>query len=148
MAESDIEQKALDLLSMREHSKLELSRKLVKRGFEMEAVNEVLDRLEARKFLSEARFAESYLAHRAKSGHGPVRIRLELKDRGVSERDIDDALTACEYDFFALAAHVLEKKFGTMPLDGLKERQKAIRFLEYRGFEQAQIRYAVEHEDE
>ena len=68
MSIKDIEQKALDLLSLREHSRQELTRKLLKRKFELADIDVVLDKLMERKFLSEERFTEAYINSRMKKG--------------------------------------------------------------------------------
>lgn len=148
MALSDIEQKALDLLSLREHSRFELSRKLLSRGFERDSIDAVLDDLETRNFLNDGRFVESYVSYRSKRGCGPVKIRLELKDRGVNTTAIDNVLVDVDFDWFESAVEVRAKKFGIQPIEDLKEKAKVSRFLDYRGFESEQIRYAVEYENE
>ena len=64
--------KALDLVSRREHSRHELMQKLDKRyPNTIPIIEDVLDKLETNKILDDERFAEMYLNSRARKGFGP-----------------------------------------------------------------------------
>jgi len=68
--------KALDLVSRREHSRHELMQKLDKRYPNTTSIIEdVLDKLETNKILDDERFAEMYLNSRARKGFGPKKMR-------------------------------------------------------------------------
>ena len=82
MASAEIYNKALDLLSRREHSRKELYLKLTKRFESKEDINLNLDRLEEKNLLSDSRFAEEYVQARRKKGFGPIKISAELEKRG------------------------------------------------------------------
>ena len=139
---------ALDLLARREHSQQELERKLRARDFTPEIIAETLTELTATGALKEARFAESYVRARAARGKGPVRIRAELAERGVAVEQSAPALKQSEQDWHALARDVRKKRFGpTLPTD-FKERARQARFLQYRGFDAAQIKSALEGKDD
>ena len=86
MASAEIYNKALDLLSRREHSRKELYLKLTKRFESKEDINFNLDRLEEKNLLSDSRFAEEYVQARRKKGFGPIKISAELEKRGVNGR--------------------------------------------------------------
>ena len=76
--------KALDLVSRREHSRHELMQKLDKRYPETSPIiEEVLDKLEGNKILDDERFAEMYLNSRARKGFGPKKIEMELHSKKV-----------------------------------------------------------------
>jgi hypothetical protein len=62
---------AMDLLARREHGRVELTRKLRQRGAEAEMIETALDRLTEEGLLSEARYLESFVSYRARSGYGP-----------------------------------------------------------------------------
>ena len=81
----EAEQAAIRLLAPREHSRLELRRKLLKRDHAPDVIEEVLQRLEEHGLLSEERFVEQYIAMRKRKGYGPVRIRQELRERGIND---------------------------------------------------------------
>ena len=134
----------MELLARREHSRLELSRKLRQRFVDEQAqIEAVLDQLETDSLLSDARFAEAYVAMRVRKGFGPARIEQELKERGVSASRIRDALTETAVDWFEQSRWVLGKKFSRSPADPAA-RAKCARYLQYRGFDYDQIRYAID----
>lgn len=134
--------KAMDLLARREHSRLELERKLAARNFDPELVRAVLDELEQDGLLSAERFAESFVASRYAKGQGPYRIRRELAERGVESASgvIDDR----RFDWDALARATRVKRFGAAPPADIRDKARQVRFLEYRGFGHEQIKRALE----
>jgi regulatory protein len=134
--------RALDLLARREHSRLELATKLGARGHDDAAIAAVLSQLEQEGLLSNRRFAQSFIRARVAKGQGPVRIRLELAQRGIEEgRDI---LGDADIDWDRLARAVRVKRFGPeLPAD-YQERARRARFLQYRGFELTQISQALD----
>ena len=133
----------MDLLARREHSVLELRRKLDKRDMSGELVEQALLGLVEDGLLHEGRFAESFVSSRITKGQGPLRIRADLSERGVRESLIEQALAESECDWFELAARVRLKRFGSDVPRDFPERAKQSRFLQYRGFTSDQIRSAV-----
>jgi regulatory protein len=123
----------MDLLARREHGRVELTRKLRQRGATPELIEPELDRLTEEGLLSEARYLESFVSYRARSGYGPVRIREELSQRGLARADIEQALRECSIDWREQMAEVWRRKFGEQPADA-RERAKQGRFLAYRGY--------------
>ena len=130
----EIRKKAMDLLARREHSTLELRRKLITRGFDESRVDEVLARLQQERLQCDARFTESYVHHRVNSGVGPLKIRYELLQKGVRDDLIAEQLEARGEYWDAMMAQQRARKFGdTIPQD-LKDQMKQVRFLQNRGF--------------
>jgi len=136
--------RAMDLLARRDHSRLELGRKLTGRGFEPAIVEQVLDDLIRDRLLEEDRFVESFIRGRVRKGQGPVRIRGELAQRGIEGADVSAALNEADCDWTALAAQVRAKRFGAEAPGDYKERARQAKFLQYRGFESEQIRTALD----
>lgn len=125
---------AMDLLARREHGRVELERKLRQKGAPAELIASALDRLADEGLLSEARYLESFINYRARSGHGPARIREELTQRGLQRSDVDQALRESSLDWAALLRDLWERKFaGQQPADA-KERARQTRYLLYRGY--------------
>lgn len=125
---------AMDLLARREHGRVELSRKLRQRGAPMELIEEVLERLSEEGLLSEARYLESFIRMRANAGYGPLRIREELAQRGLSRSDIDQALRESGYEWSDQLRELWQRRFaGKLPVDA-RERARQGRFLTYRGY--------------
>jgi regulatory protein len=125
-------ERALRLLARREHSRAELARKLAESGCDPTEVEALLDDFEKRNWLSDRRFAESWVAdHLARAGS--VKLAFELRQRGVGEAIIDAVLDEARDSEVERARAVWQKKFGTTPVD-LAERAKQMRFLQGRGF--------------
>jgi regulatory protein len=136
----------MDLLARREHSRLELERKLVARSFDEPLVATVLDELEADGLLSAERFAQSFVESRYARGQGPIRIERDLVERGIDSAGgyLEDE----RFDWNALARETRFKRFGMPVPDDFAGKARQMRFLEYRGFSREQIRYALRFEDE
>ena len=83
--------RALRLLSQREHSRLELERKLAGHETEPGQLAKALDELQARGFISEERVVES-VVHRRASKLGTARVRQELQAKGLSPQVMAEAL--------------------------------------------------------
>ncbi|MBA1147471.1 regulatory protein RecX [Ectothiorhodospiraceae bacterium WFHF3C12] len=135
---------AVRLLARREHARAELAAKLRQRDFDGEIVSEVLSDLEGRGLLSDERFAEEYVRYRYNRGYGPLRIRAELRERGVDDGISDRWLDDPELDWAAAARAARRKRFGDAGPESLPERQREQRFLNYRGFTGDQIRAALD----
>jgi len=141
--------RALKYLSTREHSRIELRRKLAKYAEEGDDVDALLDFLEKNNWLSQERFAES-LVHRRAGRYGNSRVLAELQQHGVAGDDLAEMKSELASTEIARAKEVWARKFGTPPQDAA-ERSKQMRFLMQRGFSQSAIRAAlkghVEDED-
>lgn len=124
---------AMDILAMREHGRVELKRKLLRKGATAELVENVLNELTADKLLSEERYLESYIRSRASSGYGPLRIQQELLERGIDKTAIAQALSEADYDWYEQLKTVWQRKFNQLPQDQ-REKAKQGRFLLYKGF--------------
>lgn len=132
----------MDALARREHSRLELNQKLRDAGFPEETVLSTLDRLADERLQCDERFVEVFISSRFRQGKGPVRIRSELSQRGVSAAMVEAVLRTANFDWYALACRVRESKFGADPIADFKERARQMRFLSYRGFNTDQIQSA------
>ena len=138
-----IRKKAMDYLARREYGKGELVAKLEAAGYDAELSFAEVSRLTEEGLQSDTRFAESFVQSRISQGKGPVRIRQELKERGVGTQAVNDAFEEADPDWYRLASEVRLRKFGTDLPHDFKEKARQMRFLQYRGFESAHIRDAV-----
>lgn len=134
-----VSERAVSLLANREHSAFELTRKLLTAGFDTEEITLTIEQLQQTNLQSDERFAEAYIRSRAERGYGSIRIKNELKERGVASDIITTSLQQADIDWFALAANVRSKRFGEQNPDEFKSRAKQQRFLQYRGFTHEQI---------
>ncbi|MCU7928186.1 MAG: recombination regulator RecX [Candidatus Thiodiazotropha sp. (ex Dulcina madagascariensis)] len=122
------------MLTAREHSLEELRNKLQSRGFDEQTIDAVLQRLSDSGLQSDDRFAENFVTGRVSKGSGPVRIRAELRERGVDEALIETHLAGYAGAWPELLLQVHDAKYGKQRAKDRKELAKRARFLEYRGF--------------
>jgi regulatory protein len=141
-----VEAAAMRLLAGREHSIEELRRKLVRKGYPPETIEPVIEKLAGKRLVSDERFTSSFVHHHSKRGQGPVRIRAALRQQGVADSQVDEALRHAEVDWVKLAREVRRRKFGVAVPRSPGERAKQARFLQYRGFDAEQLRAAFRDE--
>ncbi|MET3105407.1 regulatory protein [Oxalobacteraceae bacterium GrIS 1.18] len=155
-AKLSLKNRALRFLSLREHSRLELKRKLMRYAEEGDNVDELLDALEKSRFLSCERFSESLIRRRSES-YGNHRILAELQTHGLDSELLAHSKVELAESEVARACAVWQKKFGrttelpfgdsadcsaTEP-DLREQRARQIRYLAQRGFSGKAIRAAM-----
>ncbi len=86
-------ERALNLLSLRPHSRKELRDKLLRKGSDPAAADAALDWLSDHGYLDDAGYAASVARHYAKKGYGAKRITAELYRRGIARELWDDAMS-------------------------------------------------------
>lgn len=124
--------RAIQFLSRREHSRIELARKLAPHAETETELEHLLDFLEAEKWLSTERFARSLLNRRADK-LGAQRIMQELRQHGITDEQALDLRAELDASEFERAQQVWEKKFNALPVDA-KEHARQYRFMASRGF--------------
>ncbi|OGV65056.1 MAG: hypothetical protein A3K18_32590 [Lentisphaerae bacterium RIFOXYA12_64_32] len=134
---------ALRLLSQRAHSREELRRKLVARGYALQVVGEVLDGLAGVRLVDDLEYAKAYCEQRTAGSRalGRTRVAMELRRRGVDGDVITQALAEVEggNDAEAELNNALEagrrkwRSIRGQPGDRLA-LAKVYRFLASRGF--------------
>lgn len=136
--------RAVRILAMRDHSEQELRRKLAapvmgKNGPEdIDATPEDYDKVIAwcieSRYLDDGRFVQQFIASRSRKGYGPVRVRQELNQKGITREAIERAMRECEIDWAVLARDQVIRKYGEpLPVD-FSDKVKVQRFLLYRGY--------------
>jgi len=130
--------RALRFLAIREHSRLELSRKLRRylgEGEATDALDVLLNDLERDGWLSDQRFADQWVASRS-NRFGDARIRQELRARGIDAAQALLPLTAnaLENSEHARALELWRRRYGGEAAVDLNERARQARFLMQRGF--------------
>ena len=131
--EKSLRARALEALARREYSRVELARKLAVHAVDEVALEQLLDNLQSRGWLSDARYAEQR-ANSRQSRYGGQKIAYELRQQGVAETLISATLATLECTETDRARHVWEKKFGAVATTA-KQRGQQIRFLQSRGFD-------------
>ena len=133
--------KAITLLSIREHTKKELERKLIEKGYEEELINEVIQTLLDNNLLSDKRFAESYIHSRLlKTPEGKALLLSRLKEKGCEKEKANEALNAIweERDWLEPLGRAIEKQIRK------KDLNSTIAFFRRKTFTLSEINEALE----
>jgi regulatory protein len=125
--------KALDIISRREHSQKELTDKLVKKYDVPELISSVIHNLIEKNLLNDFRFSQAYVVARKRKGFGPKKIGYELVSRGVNENTASEVIDA-EGGWNEAALKAFNKKFKAGTGEDFKEQNKQKVFLQNRGF--------------
>ena len=124
--------RALQALARREYSRAELSAKLLAHVVETDDLGALLDDLERRGWLSDARALEQTVRIRS-TRFGTQRIAHELRQKGISDELIAATIPQLKDGELEAARNVWQRKFTSPPQDQ-KEKAKQVRFLQSRGF--------------
>ncbi len=133
------------LCSKAEYCRADVYRKALKdlEG-DAEAAGKVVEQLVADKYVDDARYASAYAREKAGlQGWGPVKIRFQLRTKGVSEADIASALQEVEPEKAeAKLQKILEAKARTLQGDP-QFRLKLLKFGLGRGYNYDEVESAV-----
>ena len=133
--------KAVELLSRRDHSKGELLIKLRQKGFS-DGAEEAVEKLEGYGYIDDRRFAESYANELARlKNFGKRRILQELLRKGISRDIIDEVLSEIEIDSESLV-NLIERKYARYLGDEKGER-KTFNALARMGYSYSEIKDAL-----
>jgi len=135
--------RALRLLAQREHSRLELSRKLGPHAESEAQLSSLLDGLETEGLLSAERFARS-LIHRRAGRFGLRRIEQELGTHRLEPEVASPLLEEVASAERDQALNVWRRRFGVLP-GTPEERARQLRFLGQRGFTGETIAWVLRH---
>ncbi len=148
--------KALDLLSMRDYSRRELSDKLVTKAWEKkeqkdmdlgslkQQASDICDRLEELGLLNEERFARSYVdelirrKHLSKSG-----LKTALIQKGVQRDIIETVLEEVDVDPVEQIRELLATKFKNRDFSDEKQKTRTVNALLRLGYRYNEIHAAM-----
>ncbi len=130
--ELSLHTRAMRYLVRREYSRAELRAKLLLQATPDDNVERVLDELVAQGWLSDSRTVDQLVRLR-RNRFGMQRIAYELRQKGIGEDLINDALPQMRDTELEAARSIWQKKFGIAPEDA-KEKAKQLRFMQSRGF--------------
>ncbi|MFM4918280.1 MULTISPECIES: RecX family transcriptional regulator [Aeromonas] len=134
---------AMRSLARRESAESELARRLRQQGYQEEVIEAVLDYCRGYNWVNDERYGAMAVRAGAAKGHGPLKIRFELRRKGLDDGQIDAAFEQPELDWFELALELLERRANLADLADFKLRMKWLKYLLGRGFSQDQARYAI-----
>lgn len=143
--EIPLRERALAMLARREHTRVEMTRKLSLHSESPEQVEQLLDALAARGWLSETRFAQSRANTLARK-FGSRKIAYDLRSRGVSTEVVEQTLEYSQTQELDNCRAAWQKKFGTLPQTAA-ERGRQMRFLAGRGFSADAVRQVLKAGD-
>ncbi len=138
---------AIDLLSRREHSHVELQQKLRQKGGLEEDVDAVLAWCQLQKYQCDRRYCAMLIRSKVAKGYGPLLLMQAARAQGLAREQVMDVLAELDIDWFALALKQYQKKFATRAIKDFQDKQKRMGFLQRRGFNAEQIQYAIQHQD-
>ncbi len=135
---------ALNLLSYRPRSQDEVRRRLLKKGFDPDIIQQALDRLSRVALLDDYAFARYWIENRFQfKPRGAALLRRELAQKGVPYAIIQQALA--DYDEETAAARAAEAGFRRLSRgDPAAFRRRLTNYLLRRGFSYATIQPLVE----
>ena len=129
---------AVRILGIREHNEHELREKLKTKAYDNIIIDGVIEGLKQYDYLSEARYAETFLRSRLKKGETPWFAAQKARQRGAEAQALKLALEAAEQTFDAWAAcmDVLDKRD---PMRRYKQDkrlwQRQMRYLQNKGYD-------------
>jgi len=142
LTEADVRDMAVRYLSRREYGIEELRRKLVQRGSKSDIAEAVVSECVEQNLVSDERFAEMYVRMRIRRHFGPLKIRGELRQRGIGDQVIAASMQV-EQDIWFDSAEYWAARRVHSELD-FAARARLHRSLMNRGFSHEQASVALD----
>lgn len=133
---------ALRLLARREYCESEMYQRLQQKGYDEAIQAEVIAELQASNYLSEYRFAESFLRSRLKRGEAPWLAAQKARQKGVQCELLDCALAEITEAYNAeevCRELLLGRDPSGLRFEDQRVWQRQARFLRNKGFDTATI---------
>ena len=146
MTSSQALERLARLCAASEHSRQEVVDRAVSWGLATSEAQQVADRLVAERFVDDARFAPLFVRDKARlSGWGPVKIKMQLRAKGVADDIATDALDAIDSEeWHEILKHALAQKLRTTRKDDPAKLSASLtRFALQRGFDYPAVRKAL-----
>lgn len=137
--EKALRHKAIELLARREYSFYELETKLTALTENHDDVYPVLDWLIEMGLQSDARFCSMFIRSKAIAGYGPIRIAMELKQKGINPHLMENAFDELDFDWAEEVDRLILKKLKDADYQDMKVKSKIMGYLQRRGFNLDQI---------
>ncbi len=115
-------ERAIRALAARAHSEHEIVEKLTRAGYDERIIAETMHTLSKHELVNDASFARQWAGARARRGMGPFRIAQELRHKGISREDADNALAQLDEDIALEQATALALKHLQKGDDRAKRR--------------------------
>lgn len=136
-------ERALMYVMLRPRSVREVQQYARRKQWSPEDTQAIIDKLQSKRYLNDASFAKAWVRSRQLTkAMSTRRLRLELKQKGVSDEDITAALTEAEYDEQAALKAIIDKKRKLTRF--ANDEQKLMQYLARQGFSFDQIKDALQ----
>jgi len=140
---NELRQQAIRLLARREHTRVELARKLAFRGVAAGDAQAAIDKLADAGWQDDTRFAELLVRSRASAGYGPAFIRAELGTHGLGSEAVAGAVDSFDGDWDENARDLVRRRHPDALAGDRAAQRKAADFLLRRGFAMEHVRAAM-----
>ena len=134
MTSQELYDHAVSLLARRDYASGELARTLSKMTENREKIDKALSRLAECGYLDDNRLITHMIDKHVRKKHGPARIKQEIRQKGFSPELVEQMLEKVDVDWYAMARELKVSKFGDAVASEAKEKNKQIRYLQYKGF--------------
>lgn len=134
MTSQELYDHAVSLLARRDYASGELARTLSKMTENREKIDKALSRLVECGYLDDNRLITRMIDKHVRKKHGPARIKQEIRQKGFSPELVEQMLEKVDVDWYAMARELKVSKFGDAVASEAKEKNKQIRYLQYKGF--------------
>jgi regulatory protein len=130
---------------MRQHSRVELLRKLGRRGYTPEEIDSAMVRLDELGYLNDRSFAEGLVRYRSAS-RGPRALSAELAARGIDRAEAEAAVAGFDLEGqLATATRLAERLYARKPAGDYREMLNRVGSkLVRRGFSPTVVRAACQ----
>lgn len=136
---------ALDFISYKLRTEKEVVDKLSDKEFSSTVILKVVEFLNKYSYVDDYKYAEAFIRNCLKvRPRGVFLMQMELEERGVSRKIIEDVFAETYIDEIALATPLICKKFDCITKDDYKTRKKAQAFLQRKGFSFDTINYVID----
>ena len=134
MTSQELYDHAVSLLARRDYASGELARTLSRMTENREKIDKALSRLVECGYLDDNRLITHMIDKHVRKKHGPARIKQEIRQKGFSPELVEQMLEKVDVDWYAMARELKVSKFGDAVASEAKEKNKQIRYLQYKGF--------------
>ena len=129
---------ALNLLSFRMRSLSELKGRLLKKGYDIQDIEPLLEEFDAKNILNDSEFALAFSRDKIRSrGIGPSILRVELSNHHLSQNLVEDTINRMYTEFpidTLLGNHLKKKKIRRNSQLQEREKNRIVNFLKRKGF--------------
>jgi len=127
---------AFRLLKYRDRSERELVNRLRKKKVSKEVIEKVIAELKSLSLLDDRKFAKSWIQERIRRGYGLLKIKAELKEKGIDQDLLKDLLENLNKDEWVLPQirELAQKRIKKYNKIDLNVKRKVLSYLARRGF--------------